>query len=120
METTVILLGFVEAKGVPTRWGNQLNGNSCRYPVPTFSIFRPHSLGKPIEWKQREAYKRAIDERKSPHSLGKPIEWKLKSYRLRKDSPLSPHSLGKPIEWKLDFDMRTHQIFLSPLAGETN
>ena len=37
---------------VPTRWGNQLNGN-----LPTVldgivkSSYCPHSLGKPIEWK---------------------------------------------------------------------
>ncbi len=36
----------------------------------------PHSLGKPIEWKQLAIALTISSELKCPHSLGKPIEWK--------------------------------------------
>ena len=38
---------------VPTRWGNQLNGNpETEVPLTAGGIPGPHSLGKSIEWKQ--------------------------------------------------------------------
>ena len=46
-------VGF-RVEGVPTRWGNQLNGN----------IILPCGVDRSKAWS-------------SPHSLGKSIEWKL-------------------------------------------
>ena len=44
------LVFFALPRG-PTRWGNQLNGNSNRFdPNGTLSK-RPHSLGQSVEWK---------------------------------------------------------------------
>ncbi len=41
-------------QGVPTRWGNHLNGNLMPSTVstPRTDFASPHSLGKPLEWKQ--------------------------------------------------------------------
>ena len=84
---------------LPTRWGNQLNGNCTSNQYCSASL-SPHSLGKPIEWKPKIDPAVPVRISLSPHSLGKPIEWKLCA-RARYFLALStPHSLGKPIEWK--------------------
>ena len=37
---------------VPTRWGNQLNGNNVKFSRQLVAdILCPHSLGKSVEWK---------------------------------------------------------------------
>ena len=36
---------------VPTRWGNQLNGNWIEAPQSFYLRPGPHSLGKSVEWK---------------------------------------------------------------------
>jgi hypothetical protein len=111
---------------VPTRWGNQLNGNQSQYELHGLQPC-PHSLGKPIEWKPRTPASNMLVVADRPHSLGKPIEWKhILRYEDAQLPPPSvptrwgnqlngnssdsadsiasrmkcPHSLGKPIEWK--------------------
>ena len=71
-------VGF-RVEGVPTRWGNQLNGNrssrrtslGATWRVPTRwgnqlngNIILPCGVDRSKAWS-------------SPHSLGKSIEWKL-------------------------------------------
>ena len=51
METDLIPTGDTEISGVPTRWGNSLNGNLIFSFRPSSIACRPHSLGKLIEWK---------------------------------------------------------------------
>jgi hypothetical protein len=60
---------------VPTRWGNQLNGNENRRQSSGLEERRPYSLGKSVEWK--------------PPTLGKSLELDI-----------CPYSLGKSVEWK--------------------
>ncbi len=134
---------------LPTRWGNQLNGNreillktkpfnstphSLGKPIEwkqgagkgkDKAYVPPHSLGKPIEWKLLGVYLGLLFCTWPPHSLGKPIEWKLRRF-MKTMSPSilgAPHSLGKPIEWKHAFIARPVLLWslkASPLAGETN
>ena len=47
-------MGFNKGTG-PTRWGNQLNGNTRSPPTWFQNDNRPHSLGQSVEWKLLEA-----------------------------------------------------------------
>ena len=47
-------------KNVPTRWGNQLNGNLQSNDRTLPRGRGPHSLGKPIEWKHRSPRREAL------------------------------------------------------------
>ena len=43
---------LTELDVVPTRWGNQLNGNLFGLYQNAIATFDPHSLGKSVEWKR--------------------------------------------------------------------
>ncbi len=93
-----------QALGLPTRWGNQLNGNllgPSRHPKDHFS---PHSLGKPIEWKHLLRKVRCVViYTQLPTRWGNQLNGNLPLYAsLQCGNGKSPHSLGKPIEWKLE------------------
>ena len=111
---------------VPTRWGNQLNGNLRRGDLPAPIADRPHSLGKSIEWKRANSpYSEPCDENVPTrwgnqlngnecalHTglLGQgivPTRWgnQLNGNQILQNAiaPLEfagSHSLGKSIEWK--------------------
>ncbi len=57
---------------VPTRWGNQLNGNYRRQDQRSLRQGSPgsHSLGKSIEWKREKR-----DNRSSPQPHQVPTRW---------------------------------------------
>jgi len=87
---------------VPTRWGNQLNGNSIRAAVGTV-ICRPivpTRWGNQLNGNWRNSEAGVLKNFGGPHSLGKSIEWKLRLLALIKLSASS--------------------LFMSPLAGEIN
>jgi hypothetical protein len=78
METTDKLIKTTtEMTAVPTRWGNQLNGNVGRSNHKSHQTScRPHSLGKPIEWK-RQKNKVKGKENKVPTRWGNQLNGNL-------------------------------------------
>ncbi len=113
---------------VPTRWGNQLNGNLRLQKPIAIRVGSPHSLGKSVEWKRAvasdvgAATAAQVPTRwgnqlngnppvvaqprgaptACPHSLGKSVEWKqfLLLLAAKTAQTEGPHSLGKSVEWK--------------------
>ena len=51
MESPKAVQILAEIENLPTRWGNQLNGNIDQLCWQPLRLESPHSLGKPIEWK---------------------------------------------------------------------
>ena len=82
---------------------------------------RPHSLGKPIEWKL-EMSGAIASSFMGPHSLGKPIEWKLCSLLFSfHASPHVPTRWGNQLNGNFTRDETlVSWMKMSPLAGETN
>ncbi len=102
METKESSMSVSRQIHVPTRWGNQLNGNfenAARNDKGC--LLCPHSLGKPIEWKLHTDGSftvEAIDV--VPTRWGNQLNGNLFSHFREITFYISPHSLGKPIEWK--------------------
>ena len=92
----VRLVGQIQ-RLVPTRWGNQLNGNSQSQTATRCALRVPTRWGNQLN--------------------GNSINCKLARRVIK-----SPHSLGKSIEWKrsLRVMMFVFACLLSPLAGEIN
>ena len=108
----------------PTRWGNQLNGNTAVLSLAG-EFSKPHSLGQSVEWKPilLEVYVLPIQSPTrwgnqlngnsikvfslgNPSSTGSPTRW---GNQLNgnchvldcKNTDIKPHSLGQSVEWKL-------------------
>ena len=61
---------------LPSRRGNQLNGNRDKPDIILTARRTPLSQGKPIEWKLDHQLANRLPLVRTPLSQGKPIEWK--------------------------------------------
>ena len=114
-------LCIVSDKLLPTRWGNQLNGNFLPI-VEGLCTQTPHSVGKPIEWKRIRLFLRQ-KALTSPHSLGKPIEWKPELPLHESLDLLLPTRWGNQLNGNCNAHVAAQPKQIasySPLAGETN
>ena len=62
---------------VPSRRGNQLNGNPVTIARVLLQTTRPLSQGKSVEWKLPRNRRNGIQVILGPLSQGKSVEWKL-------------------------------------------
>ena len=84
----------------PTRWGNQLNGNTAVLSLAG-EFSKPHSLGQSVEWKPilLEVYVLPIQ---SPTRWGNQLNGNMVVTVCTSPVPdRRPHSLGQSVEWKL-------------------
>ena len=128
METQLLFLTQNDdPRLLPSRRGNQLNGNPSGQTTLILDEESPLSQGKPIEWKPAQQSAYYLGCSLPPLSQGKPIEWKpgnipdrsafIAELPSRRGNQLngnimillknrvgkydrSPLSQGKPIEWK--------------------